>query len=302
MKRLTIAYTPDSDDAFYYDALESARVPLPGYAPKFFRKPMSVLNRAALHGQFHVTAISSVVYPQIADHYAILSVGTSVGRGYGPVLVSRQPHGLDELKGFRVGVGGIPTTGWFLLRCLCPGAIAIRMPFDRIADAVAAGELEAGVMIHEELLYYPQLGLHRVADLGAEWCLRHGLPLPVGLNVIRRDLGAAAMERICAGIRRSLQHALDHAEETLARVSRFGRGSEGNCTNRFVSMFANQDSLDMPRDVRDALRVLFCQVVDQGLAATVPPPDIIEGVNPLAASRSHGRREREAASGRGDPT
>src|SRR6516225_436083 len=148
---------------------------------------MSVLNRAALDGLHEVTAISSVVYPQVAERYAILSVGTSVGRGYGPVLVSRGPCRPDELAGRRVGVGGVPTTGWFLLRCLCPGAVAVEMAFDRIADAVAAGDLDAGVMIHEELLYYPQLGLHRVADLGAEWCRRNGLPLPVGLNIARRD-------------------------------------------------------------------------------------------------------------------
>src|SRR5579884_47519 len=225
-KRLRIAYTPDSDDAFYYDALETGQVSLAGYELAFIRQPMSVLNRAALHSEYDITAISSVLYPQIAQRYAILSVGTSVGRGYGPVLVSRRPRTLSDLAGRPVGVGGIPTTGWFLLRCLCPEAVPIEMPFDRIADAVARGELEAGVMIHEELLYYPRLGLHRVVDLGAEWCQRNGLPLPVGLNVIRRDLGASAMQRICTALRRSLQHALEHPREALARVCRYGRGPE----------------------------------------------------------------------------
>jgi 1,4-dihydroxy-6-naphthoate synthase len=276
-KRLHIAYTPDSDDAFYYDALETGRVSLPGYQLEFHRQPMSALNRAALHGRYEVTAISSVVYPRIARRYAILSVGTSVGRGYGPVLVSREPRTLADLAGRRVGVGGIPTTGWFLLRCLCPEAVPIEMPFDLIADAVAAGDLEAGVMIHEELLYYPQFGLHRVLDLGAEWCRRNDLPLPVGLNVIRRDLGNPAMQLICLTLRRSLRHALEHPRETLARVSRFGRGAEGKCTNQFVAMFANEDSVCMPADVRQGLRVLFAQLVDLGLSAEVPPLDIIEG-------------------------
>src|SRR5271165_2792730 len=120
---LTIAYTPDSDDAFYYDALETGRIPLPGYRPAFRREPMSVLNRAALRGVYDVSAISSVVYPQIARRYAILSVGTSVGRGYGPVLVSKDERTVDDLRGRFVGVPGVPTTGWFLLRCLCPEAI-----------------------------------------------------------------------------------------------------------------------------------------------------------------------------------
>jgi 1,4-dihydroxy-6-naphthoate synthase len=284
-KRLHIAYTPDSDDAFYYDALETGKVSLPGYELEFHRQPMSALNRAALDGLHEVTAISSVVYPQIAGRYAILSVGSSVGRGYGPVLVSREPRTLADLAGRRVGVGGIPTTGWFLLRCLCPEAISIEMPFDRIADAVAAGELEAGVMIHEELLYYPQLGLHRVVDLGAEWCRRNDLPLPVGLNVIRRDLGESAMQRICQALRRSLCHALEHSRETLARVSRFGRGAEGQCTDQFVAMFANEDSVCMPADVCQGLRVLFAQTVDLGLSAGVPFLDIVEGSETAFSAR-----------------
>jgi 1,4-dihydroxy-6-naphthoate synthase len=280
IKRLRIAYTPDSDDAFYYDALETARVELSGYELEFHRQPMSVLNRAALHGQYEVTAISSVVYPRVARRYAILSAGTSVGRGYGPVLVGREPLDFDELAGRPVGVGGIPTTGWFLLRCLCPEAVPIEMPFDRIAEAVASGELEAGVMIHEELLYYPRAGLHRIVDLGAEWCRRNGLPLPVGLNVVRRDLGLPAMQRICAAIRRSVKYGLDHSSETIDRVCRFGRGAEGGCTDQFVSMFANEDSLCMPDDVRMGLRVLLAQVADLGVSDRVPDIDVIEGAAP----------------------
>jgi 1,4-dihydroxy-6-naphthoate synthase len=276
-KTLTIAYTPDSDDAFYYFGLETGRVTLPGFGPEFHRLPMSVLNRAAREGRFDVTAVSSVIYPRVADRYAILSVGTSVGRGYGPVLVSRRPCEPDGLRGRRVGVGGIPTTGWFLLRWLCPGAVPVEMPFDRIGDAVAAGELDAGVMIHEELLYYPRLGLHRVLDLGQEWCRRNGLPLPVGLNVVRRDLGEEAMQRVCAAVRRSLLFGLRHRAEGLAWASRFGRGAEGQCTGRFVEMFANEDSLCMPADVRAALRVLLGQVVGLEQAGVVPPLDLIEG-------------------------
>jgi 1,4-dihydroxy-6-naphthoate synthase len=280
--QLSIAYTPDSDDAFYYHGLESGRVKLPGYRLSFHRQPMSVLNPAAASGTYDISAISSVAYPEVAHRYAILSVGTSVGRGYGPVLVSKQPRTLEDLHGAVVGVPGIPTTGWFLLRSLCTDAKTVAMPFDRIAEAVAAGEVQAGVMIHEELLYYPQLGLQRVVDLGAEWSRRHGLPLPVGLNIVRRDLGNITMERVCAAIRRSLKFALDHSGDALAAVSRFGRGAEGRCTERFVAMFANQDSLCMPPDVRDALRVLFCQLVDLGISDSVPEIDIIEGVGARA--------------------
>ena len=285
--RLRIAYTPDGDDAFYYDALETGHVSLPGYELAFYRQPMSVLNRAALHGEYEITAIPSVLYPQIARRYAILSVGASVGRGYGPVLVGREPRTLAELAGRPVGVGGIPTTGWFLLRSLCPEAVPIEMPFDRIAEAVASGELEAGVMIHEKSLPYPQLGLHRIVDLGAEWCHRNGLPLPVGLTVIRRDLGMSAMQRICAVLRRSLRHALEHPCEALARVCRYGRGPEAQCTNQFVSMFANEDSVCLLDDVRMGLRVLLAQAADSGLAETVPPLDIVEASESIASASLH---------------
>jgi 1,4-dihydroxy-6-naphthoate synthase len=283
MPPLTIAYTPDSDDAFYYFGLETGQVTLVGYEPKFDRAPMSVLNRTVRHGVYHVTAISSVVYPLVADQYAILSVGTSVGRGYGPVLVGRHVRTLDELRGRRVGVPGIPTTGWFLLRRFCPEAVPVEMAFDHIGDAVAGGALDAGVMIHEELLYWPRLGLHRIADLGALWCQRHNLPLPVGLNVIRRDLGERAMQEIGAAIRRSLQYGLSHRQEALAWVSRFGRGAEGQCTEPFVEMFANRDSLRMPADVRTALRVLCQEIIAEGLAETMPLFDIIEGRAPVTA-------------------
>jgi 1,4-dihydroxy-6-naphthoate synthase len=282
----TIAYTPDSDDAFYYFALETGRVRVPGPHFTFHRAPMRALNRAALAGHYTITAISSVVYPLIADNYAILSTGTSVGRGYGPVLVSQRWQHLDELRGRRVGVPGVPTTGWFLLRWLCPEAVPVEMPFDEIAAAVMAGELDAGVMIHEELLYYPRLGLRHVADLGALWCAQNELPLPVGLNVIRRDLGAPAMQLVCSAIRLSLEHALAHRREALGWVKRFGRGAEGQCTEPFVSMFANEDSLDMPLDVRRALRRLLAQVVEMGIGTEVPALDIVEGPTPRERRRT----------------
>jgi 1,4-dihydroxy-6-naphthoate synthase len=278
-RTLTIAYTPDSDDAFYYFGLEAGRVQLSSLRPEFHREPMSALNRAALAGTFDVTAISSVLYPRVADRYAVLSAGTSVGRGYGPVLVSKPPCTVADLRGRRVGVPGVPTTGWFLLRRLCPEAVTVEMPFDRIGDAVAAGELDAGVMIHEELLYYPRLGLSRVADLGAEWCKEQGLPLPVGLNVIRRDLGEGTMQAVCAAIRSSLRAAHRQKDEALAWVSHLGRGAEGRCAVPFVEMFANADSLRMPADVRLALGVLFEQVAAMGVGPAVPHLDIIEGVS-----------------------
>jgi 1,4-dihydroxy-6-naphthoate synthase len=153
------------------------------------------------------------------------------------------------------------------------------MPFDQIGQAVAEGELDAGVMIHEELLYYPRLGLHCVRDLGTEWCVSHGLPLPVGLNVVRRDLTDSGMERVCAAIRRSLCHGLRHPEETLRAVSHLGRGPEGQCTRQFVSMFANEDSVHIQPDVRRGLNALLTQVAELGMGPEVRRLDIIKGVS-----------------------
>ena len=151
------------------------------------------------------------------------------------------------------------------------------MPFDEIAGAVAAGILDAGVMIHEELLYYPKKGLQCVMDLGAEWCKHHGLPLPVGLNVIRRKIKNKAKEQICQIIRNSLEYGLKNQQEVLNQINKLGRGVGGKCTESFVEMFANADSCMMPPDVRTALSVLFCQVVDLGISPNIPSIDIIEG-------------------------
>ncbi len=281
---LTIAHAPGSDAAFCYDALKNDLVSLPGYRLRFHQEPMAALNREATTGTYEVTAISSVVYPAVADRYAILGVGTSVGRDYGPVLVSREPRTLSALAGRRVGVPGVLTTSWFLLRALCPGAVPVEVPFDEIAGAVAAGDLEAGVLIHEELLFYPKMGLRKVIDLGAEWCWRNALPLPIGLTVVRRDLGVIGMRAVCRAVAASLHHARTNPEPALERVCRFGRGAAGGCTERFVQMFANGDSQRMAADVRAAVRVLFTQVVALGAGPAVPPIDIIDPAPATAAA------------------
>jgi len=276
-RQLTIAYTPDSDDAFYYYALENHLVELPGVQFQFECDHIIALNRRALRREFDVAAISSVAYPELADTYRILSVGTSVGRGYGPVLVSRNYHTLEQLAGKRIAVAGIPTTGGFLAMYALNDAEFVPFQFDMIADAVAAGEFDAGVMIHEELLFFPQKGLHKVADLGAVWQEKTDLPLPVGLNVVNRELDESLMQDVTDVIRESLCYALTHREEALAWATRFGRGEDGDCGEQHVEMFANIDSVMMPEDVRTGLRVLLPLVMGLGISETVPPIDIVDG-------------------------
>ena len=230
---LDVAYTPDSDDAFNYYAWESGRVPCHPFHGKFERHHIVDLNRAAARGEYEVVNVSSVIYPAIADRYRILAVGTSVGRGYGPVLVSKCFGELQELSGKRVAVGGLSTTGAALVQMLCARVALVEMPYDAIADAILAGDVHAGVMIHEELLFYPEKGLHKVVDLGAEWCARQGLPLPVGLNLVRRDLGEEAARQIARACRDSLLWAQANRDEACEFAGRFGRG----CAQQFVTMF-----------------------------------------------------------------
>jgi len=274
-RTLSIAYTPDSDDAFNYYGWEFGRVCLetPGYSPSFERDHIIALNRAAAQEAFDVVGVSSVAYPTLADRYAVLSVGNSVGRGYGPVLVSKHYKTLDELRGKRVAVAGIPTTGGALAMMFCPGAEFIEHRYDRIADAIVAGEFDAGVMIHEELLFFDEKGLIKVADLGAAWCEDTGLPLPVGLNIVRKALGHDLCNDIARTCRRSLQWSKDHFDEAFVFASKFGRG----CAAQHVEMFSNEDTLRLPEDVRQAMRVMFDRTAALGIGPKVSRIEVIDG-------------------------
>jgi 1,4-dihydroxy-6-naphthoate synthase len=271
---LRVGYTPDSDDVFNYYAWEQGHVWLPGYAAEFEQEHIIALNRAAMRGgEFDVVNVSSVIYPSVADNYCILAVGTSVGRGYGPVLVSKHYHRLADLAGKRIACGGIPTTGAMLAMMFCPGSAELtEMRYDAIADAIVAGEVDAGVMIHEELVYFPEKGLHAIADLGAKWCQSNRLPLPVGLNLVRRDLGRVLAREIARTCGDSLRWAQTHAEEACAYANSFGRGR----AQQFVAMFSNQDTLCMPADVRRALRVLFGQLAQLGVAPAIEQIEVID--------------------------
>jgi 1,4-dihydroxy-6-naphthoate synthase len=269
---LLVAYTPDSDDAFNYYAWEHGHVRLPGFRATFLRDHIIALNRLAAAGDVGVVGISSAFYPAIADRYWILSVGNSVGRDYGPVLAARDYTRLDQLRGKRIAVGGMPTTGGALALMYCPGATLVEMRYDLIADAVAAGEVEAGVMIHEELLFFPSKGLTRVCDLGAAWCEDTGLPLPVGLNVVRRSIGRAAAVEIARTCARSLRWAHSNFDEAFAFAQRFGRG----CAQQHVAMFSNEDTVRLPVDVRVALPLMFERVAALGLGPRVANIEIID--------------------------
>lgn len=271
---LQVAYTPDSDDVFNYFAWETGRVALPRGAPKveFHREHIAELNRAATTERYHVVAVSAVAYPRLASRYQVLSVGNSVGRGWGPVLASLRVHDVASLAGKRVAVAGHPTTGSVLAARYAPGAEFVEIPYDRMVDAIREGVVDAGVMIHEELLHFAECGLHPVLDLGKAWSDDTGLPLPVGLNLVRRDLPEELATSIAKTCRESLQWGFDHPEETYAYASRFGRGK----ARKHVEMFSNTDTLRLQPDVVRALRVMFDRLESSGLAPHVPSIDVVD--------------------------
>jgi 1,4-dihydroxy-6-naphthoate synthase len=272
---LRISYTPDSDDIFNYYAWENGFVTLdaPGHHPEFHRDHIHILNQAALAERFDVVAVSSVLYPRLADRYWVLAVGNSIGRGVGPVLVSKHYSTLEELRGKRVAVGGMLTTGSTLAQMYCPHAEFVELPYTAIADAIAENEIEAGVMIHEEIMYFPKKGLRSVYDLGRAWLEDTGLPLPIGLNLVRRELGRELAVEVATVCERSLVWAFDHSEEVFAYASQFGRGQ----AQTHVAMFKQEDTLRMPADVRRAMSVLFERVHAMGLGPKLDAVEVLEG-------------------------
>ena len=250
---LHFGYTPDPDDAFHHWALEAGRVGVPGFDElTFVRAHVQDLNEAAIRGELDVSAISSICYPRVSDRYVVLSTGASVGRGYGPALAAREP--LASLEGLRVAVPGSHTTGAFLLRYFHQGFTEVPMSFERIAGAIVGGEVDAGVLIHEELLRYAEKGLVRLECLGERWCRETELPLPVGVIVARRTLGPA-VERVRRALQESLEHAFAHRAEAMAFARRFGAHEAVDAD--FVDKFANLDTLSMPEDVRSGLWELY---------------------------------------------
>jgi 1,4-dihydroxy-6-naphthoate synthase len=282
-KSLTVAYTPDPDDAFHYCALETARVPWPeGVTATFEHLHIKALNESCRFGRFDVCAISSVFYPEIDDVYVILGSGASVGRDYGPVLGCREDDALESLVGKRVAVPGTSTTGYFLLSYFYKAFTAVPMAFDQVEAAIVAGDVDAGVLIHEGLLNFGEQRIRKMCCLGHRWFAHTGLPLPVGLVVAKRALGLATLSLIENALHASMAYALANRAEAMAFASQFGRGPLSAVREDFVAKFANEDTLLMPADVRLGLSALYTKAHKQGFIDHLPALDIIDPVLPRA--------------------
>ncbi|MBF8267764.1 MAG: 1,4-dihydroxy-6-naphtoate synthase, partial [Dehalococcoidia bacterium] len=233
------------------------------------------LNRRAMRGDLEVTAISTAAYPQVADRYRIMRVGSSIGRNYGPMVVTRPEREGADLAGSRIAIPGEYTTAYLLLRLYLERFEAVPMAFDAIVDAVQRGDVDAGLLIHEGQITYGELGLSKALDVGEAWGRDTGLPIPLGLDMVRRDLGEKLSSLIAAGLKSSIIYAFDHEDEALDYALRFSRGTDRETCRRFVRMYVNQDTLDMGDEGVMALETLFARAKERGIIAEVPPLDLI---------------------------
>jgi 1,4-dihydroxy-6-naphthoate synthase len=276
-RSITIAHSPDSDDAFMFYGLASGAVDTDGLEVRQVLADIETLNRAAVQGAYEVSAVSFHAYAHLADRYALLPHGASMGDGYGPIVVARADSDTT-LETASVAIPGTWTSAWLALQLYRPGIDHVVLPFDRILEAVRDGDVDAGLIIHEGQLTYADEGLRKIVDLGAWWAERTGgLPLPLGGNVIRRDLGPELMQRVSTVLHDSIAHALSHRNEALAYAERFGRGLDRPRTDRFVGMYVNELTLDYGDRGRQAVRRFFDEAWEQRLIPSPVAVDFVGG-------------------------
>jgi 1,4-dihydroxy-6-naphthoate synthase len=267
LREVTVAHSPDSDDAFMFYALATNKVRARGIKFTHTLCDIETLNRKALEGFYDVTAISFHAYPYIQEKYALLASGGSVGEGYGPMVVAPRMYPLEEIKRVRVAVPGKMTTAYLALKLFAPEIETVVVPFDRIIPEVLAGKHEAGLIIHEGQLTYDKSGLHRIVDLGRWWHDTTGLPLPLGGNAIRRDLGPELMTSVARALKQSIQYALDHREQALNYAMQFARDLDASLADKFVGMYVNERTLDYGEEGRAAIR----RLLEMGYKAGIIP-------------------------------
>jgi 1,4-dihydroxy-6-naphthoate synthase len=266
IQAISIAHSPDSDDAFMFYGLATNKVRVPGYKFTHTLTDIETLNHRAIKEAFYdVTALSFHAYPYLQDNYTLMACGGSVGEGYGPMIVSSRKLTLPQIKKTRIAVPGTLTTAYLTLKLFAPDVETAVVPFDKIIPAVVAGEFEAGLIIHEGQLTYANDGLIKLLDLGQWWREQTGLPLPLGGNAIRRSLGPETLLTTTNALRNSIQHALDNREEALAYAMQFARDLDPTLANRFVGMYVNERTLNYGEDGREAIRKLLDMGFDRGI-------------------------------------
>ncbi len=275
-RTITVAHSPDSDDAFMFYALATNKLDTGDLQFTHVLKDIQTLNEMAARGVYDVTAVSFHAYAYIADKYALLPHGASIGDNYGPIVVSREPYSPDDLPKLRVAVPGTLTSAFLALRIFNPEFAYEVVPFDEIIKAVKERRCDAGLLIHEGQLYYEKIGLHKVIDLGEWWHGRTGLPLPLGGNAIRRDLGVDLMRKVSEYLRQSIRYSLEHREDALKYAMQFARDMDTETADRFVAMWVNELTLDYTERGREAVRRLLQEGVERGIIPHRVQVDFVE--------------------------
>jgi 1,4-dihydroxy-6-naphthoate synthase len=277
VREISIAHSPDSDDAFMFYGLATNKIRVPGYRFTHTLCDIETLNRRAQDEAFYdVSAISFHAYPYVQNNYTLMGCGGSVGEGYGPMVVSSTKLNPADLGKIKVAVPGKMTTAYLALKIFNPEIETEIVPFDQIIPAILAGKYDAGLIIHEGQLTYSSSGLYKVIDLGVWWRETTGLVLPLGGNAIRRSLGAEAHKIISQALRDSIQHGLDHREQALEYAMQFARDLDSSLANRFVSMYVNERTLDYGKDGREAIRKLLQVGHEKGIIPIEPKVDFVD--------------------------
>ncbi len=273
---IKLAHSPDSDDAFMFYALATHKLATPGYKYTHTLSDIQTLNEAALTETYDVTAISFAAYPGLRDKYVLLDCGASFGEGYGPMVVCTKSLKPQELAGKRIGVPGVKTTAYLTLKLFESNFEPVVMPFDKIIDAVQNNLVEAGLLIHEGQLFFPEKGLHKVIDLGIWWQEQTGLPLPLGGNAVRRALGPKVGLQIAKAIRDSVSYGLEHREEALNYAMQFAREMDAELADTFVGMYVNKWTLGYGEKGRQAVKELITRGTKAGLLPAPPTVEFLE--------------------------
>jgi len=270
-----LAHSPDSDDAFMFYALADGQIDTQGIRYVHELQDIETLNGRALRGELDVTAVSIHAYAYISDRYALLPHGASMGDGYGPMLVAKQPMTREQVAGKGVAVPGMMTSAYLALKLFQPDFVPVVVPFDQIDEAVIRGDVDAGLLIHEGQLTYKEEGLHLIADMGAWWLEKTGLPLPLGGNVIRKDMPRDVQKKVSRHLRESIAYGLDHRQNALDHAMRFARGLDRSKADTFVGMYVNDWTLDYGPRGRAAVTRLLEEAHRAGI---IPHPVRVEFV------------------------
>ncbi len=274
--KIKLAHSPDSDDAFMFYGLAKGKIDTEGVQYEHVLKDIQTLNDWAKEGRMEVTALSAHAYAYVKDKYAILTHGGSIGKNYGPMVVAKTALPIDQLRGKTIAVPGKLTSAYLALRLCLPEFKEVVVDFERIMDLVAQGKVDAGLLIHEGQLTYQEKCLHMVLELGEWWYQKTGLPLPMGLNAIRKDLDADLKKKVSKHLKNSIEYSLAHREEALDYALAFGRGLSRDVADRFVGMWVNERTVDMGEEGKKAIRQFLGEGADKQL---VPPIGDIEFVD-----------------------